>query len=180
MKLVCAWCGNPIDRAGYSQTLDPDTSHGMCPTCSEALASQERGVSLERHIDSIPVPILLVDSNNVVVAMNATATASLGGKPDSTAKQLFGQVFDCVHSHSPEGCGRAIHCSGCLIRRSVAATFNTGEPQVLIPATLSIENLDQLSEVVLTVTTVKRDGVVILRIEPGEAYGLNAGMKAAS
>ena len=164
MNFVCAWCGNTIDRAGYSQTLDPNTSHGMCPTCSEALASQERGISLERHIDNIPIPILLVDRNNVVLTMNAKADETLGGKL-ATAKQLLGQVFDCVHSRRAEGCGRSIHCSGCAIRRSVAATFDTGEPQILIPATLTTESPDQLSEAVLTITTVKSDGVVLLRIE---------------
>lgn len=166
MKLICAWCGNTIDRAGYWQTLDPDTSHGMCPTCSEAIASQEHGVSLQRHIDGIPVPILLIDRNNVVVTMNVKAGEMLGGKL-ATAKQLLGQVFDCVHWRRPQGCGRAVHCSGCAIRRSVAATFDTGEPQIRIPATLTTESPDRLSEAVLIITTVKSDGVVLLRVEQG-------------
>jgi hypothetical protein len=164
MKLICAWCGNTIDRAGYGHALDPETSHGMCPTCSETLASQERGVSLERHIHSIPIPILLVDRNNVVVTMNTKAGEMLGGKL-STAKQLLGQVFDCAHYRRPEGCGRAIHCSGCAIRTSVAATFDTGKPQIQIPATLTTESPDKLSEAVLTITTVMSDGVVLLRVE---------------
>ena len=155
MKLVCAWCGVAIDRPGYSQTLDRNTSHGMCPACSEALFSQERGVSLQRHIDSIPVPILLIDSHDAVVMMNAKASDSLGKRLDSNATELFGQVFDCVYSRGPEGCGRTIHCSGCAIRKSVAATSNTGEPQFLVPATLSIEKADRLSEATLAITTVK-------------------------
>ena len=165
MNLICAWCGRTIDRGGYSQVLDPNTSHGMCLACQDALVSQELGISLDRHIDSIPVPILLVDGSNTVVTMNATAREMLGEEPDATAKLLFGQVFDCVHSRLPEGCGRTVHCLGCAIRRSVAATFETGEPQILIPATLSIESSDQLSAAVVTITTVKRDGVVLLRIE---------------
>ncbi len=165
MKLICAWCGDTIDRAGYRQVLDPNTSHGLCPVCQEALVSQEWGVPLDRHIDSIPVPILLVDGSNTVVTMNATAREMLGEKSDAAAKRLFGQVFDCVHSRLLEGCGRTIHCLGCAIRRSVATTFETGEPQILIPATLSIESSDQLSDAVVTITTVKRDGVVLLRIE---------------
>jgi nitrogen-specific signal transduction histidine kinase len=171
MKLVCAWCGVTIERPGYSQTLDPGASHGMCPACYEALVAQESGVSLQRHIDSIPIPILLVDSNDAVVAMNAKAGSVLGKKLDATAKQPFGQVFDCIHSRLPEGCGRTIHCSGCQIRRSVAMTFETGEPQVLVPATLSLESPDQLSDAVLTITTVKRDELVLLRIEKAKDAG---------
>jgi hypothetical protein len=52
-----------------------------------------------------------------------------------------------------------------VIRKSVAATFDTGEPQVLVPATLSIDHPDQLSNARLTITTVRKDGVVLLRIE---------------
>lgn len=47
----------------------------------------------------------------------------------------------------------------------VAATFSTGEPEIQIPATLTTESPDQLSEAVLTITTVKSDGVVLLRVE---------------
>jgi hypothetical protein len=145
----------------------------MCPACYDALVSQEGGVSLQRHIDSIPIPILLVDSNDAVVAGNAKACSVLGKKLDATARPLFGEVFDCVHSHLPEGCGRTIHCSGCVIRRTVATTFDTGEPQVLVPATLSLESPDQLSDAVLTITTVKREreGVVLLRIEKAKGAG---------
>jgi len=165
MKLICAWCGNTIDRSDYSQMLDPNTSHGMCAACSEALALQEQGVSFERHIDSIPIPILLLNSDNTVVMMNTTASEMLGQKLDGSAEPFLGRVFDCVYSHLPEGCGRTIHCSGCAMRRSIAATFKTGQAQVLVPATLSIESPDQVSAATLTITTVKRDGVVLLRIE---------------
>ncbi len=165
MKVVCAWCGSAIERSGYERMPDSSVSHGLCPTCSQVLDSQECGVPLPRHIDGIPIPILLVDANNTTLAMNAKACEILGRAPESSTGAHFGLVFDCVHYSLPEGCGRTVHCSGCVIRKSVAATFDTGEPQVLVPATLSINNADQLSNAVLTITTVKKDGVVLLRIE---------------
>ena len=165
MKLVCAWCGSAIERSGYERMPDSRISHGMCPTCAQVLDSQERGVPLQHHIDCIPIPILLVDANNTTLAMNAKACEILGRTPESSTGTQFGLVFDCVHYRLPEGCGRTVHCSGCVIRRSVAATFDTGEPQVLVPATLSIDNPDQLSNADLTITTVKRAGVVLLCIE---------------
>jgi len=44
-------------------------------------------------------------------------------------------------------------------------TFNTGESQVLVPATLSLANLDQISEAVTAITTVKIGGLVLLHME---------------
>ena len=165
MRLVCAWCGTNMERAGYSQTLERETSHGMCRACSEALGSQERGAALQQHLDTIPIPVLLIDDSNTVVSMNAKACDALGKKWDEAESQLFGKVLDCVHSRSPEGCGRAIHCSGCAIRRSVTDTFNTGQPLVSVPATLSTRSMDQPSDAILAITTVKIGGLVLLRID---------------
>ena len=164
MKLVCAWCGSAIERSGYD-TPGPDTSHGMCPACSQALAFQEQGVPLQRHIDSVPIPILPVDTNNITLAMNAKASEMLGGNSGATTGSQFGLVFDCVHSRQSEGCGRSIHCSGCVIRRSVADTFTKGKPQIAVPATLNVDSFDRPSNVVLTITTVKNDKFVLMRID---------------
>ena len=165
MKLICAWCGVPIDRPEYRRDLEPATSHGMCSSCSKALSVQEHGASLQQHLDTIPVPVLLIDDHSSVVTMNVRASDILGKKSNEEATQLFGRVFDCIHSRTLEGCGRNIHCAGCTIRRSVRKTFDTGEPQVAIPATLSVTNPDDISEAVLAVTTVKIGELVVLRID---------------
>lgn len=165
MNLVCAWCGAGIERRGYSQELDNATSHGMCPNCLHALICQNEGVSLQSHINSIPIPIVLVDRDNRIIGTNAKAVEMLGRKPEAAVGLPFGTVFECIYSRLPEGCGRTIHCSGCVIRKCVTATFNTGTPHVSVPATLNVESPDQLSEAVLTVTTVKGDRVVVMRIE---------------
>lgn len=164
MKLVCAWCGAEIERSGYDHTSDK-TSHGMCPACRQALSSQDQGVVLQRHIDDIPIPILLVDEKHKTLGMNAKASEILGESTEPLTGSQFGMVFDCVHSQLPEGCGRTIHCSGCVIRRTVATTFNTGEPQIGVPATLTVDSLEQASEIALTITTVKSGGVVAMRID---------------
>jgi len=164
MQLVCAWCGAGIDRSGYDQTPDGTTSHGLCRECSLALAWQDEGTTLQRHIDSIPTPILLIDSENKILAANARASEILGRRSDS-ADLTFGPVFDCVYSGYPEGCGRTIHCVGCVIRKSVAATFNTGQPQVSVPATLSVNSPDKPSAVTFTITTIRTGEFVTLRID---------------
>ena len=165
MKLICAWCGSEIERSGYEQTLDRCVSHVMCPACSQNWLSQEHGVSLQHHIDSISVPILLVDSNNTTLAMNAKASEILGVSGEAIEGSQFGSVFDCVHSNLAEGCGRSIHCSGCVIRRSVADTYHTGQPQISVPATLSVARSESPADVVFTITTVRNDKVVLMRID---------------
>ena len=165
MRLVCAWCGVEIDCSGYNEMIDPNTSHGMCPACSASLACQERGAPLEEYLDTIPIPVLLVDDNNHLVTMNTQARATLKKESDETRTRLSEKVFDCVFSRSSEGCGRRIHCSGCVIRRSVTATFKTGEAWVSVPAALCATSPDQPAETVLNVTTSKIAGVVLLRLE---------------
>lgn len=165
MKLVCAWCGAEMERSGYGHTSDNNTSHGMCPACRQALSSQDQGVALQRHIDGIPIPILLVDEKHKTLGMNAKASEILGKPTEPPTGSQFGLVFDCVHSQLPEGCGRTIHCSGCVIRRTVASTFDTGQPQIAVPATLTVDSLEHASEIALTITTVKNGGVVFMRID---------------
>ena len=165
MKLVCAWCRETIDRPSYAHALESTTSHGMCAACSEALISQDRGRFLQEHLNTIPVPVVVVDSSSSFVTMNTKACEMLGQDLDAPEECLLGKVFDCVHSRSPEGCGRTVHCVGCVIRRSVVTTFKTGEPQVSVPATRSISSADDISEAVLDITTVRMGGMVLLRIE---------------
>jgi len=165
MRLVCAWCGVAIARAGYEEKADTEASHGMCPACSASLLFQERGASLPDYLDTIPIPVLLLDDKNVAVTMNIEACASLGRQSADTRIPLFGKVFDCIFSRSSEGCGRTVHCSGCVIRRSVTETFNSGKSQVLIPAALRATSPDKLSAAVLAVTTVKIAGLVLLRLD---------------
>lgn len=165
MKVVCAWCGAQIEGPGDGVSSEVGTSHGMCSSCSAALASQERGTTLQQHLDAIPIPIVLLDSNNSIVTMNATAYDALGQRPETSDVPLLGKVFDCVHSRSRTGCGRMIHSVACAIRRNVTTTFKTGNPQVSVPATGTVMSSDDISDVVLHVTTVKMGGVVLLRLE---------------
>ena len=165
MKLVCAWCGTGMERSGYDQTSDGNTSHGLCPECSMALEWQDEGTTLQQHLDSILTPILLVDDQNKVLAANTKAGEMLGKQPDVAGGPRLGPVFDCVYSRYPEGCGREIHCVGCVIRNSISATLRTGQPKVSIPATVSVNSPDQAGAVTFTITTFKTGEFVTLRID---------------
>jgi PAS domain-containing protein len=132
-------------------------------TCAEDIVSNT-AVPLQRYLDKLPEPVLAVDSDGVVSFLNRKAQDLVGKTQEQAAQRRGGDVFECIHAAMPEGCGRTIHCSGCVVRNSVATTYRTGEPQLLVPATLKKGDPDDPTAVVLTITTVKSGDLVLLRI----------------
>jgi hypothetical protein len=164
MKRVCAWCTKEMGTVESSNRPDSEISHGICANCVDNFKSQQ-GVPFQRYLDSIPVPVLAVDRHVVVKAVNRKACDVLGKDPREIVQHLGGNVFECAHARLPEGCGGTIHCSGCVIRRSVTRTFETGEPQISVRATLRQGDPDHPSGVVLFITTVRSGDVVMLRVD---------------
>lgn len=142
-------------------------SHGICEACADEFLSNS-AVPLQRYLDKLPEPVLAVDSDVLVSFLNRKAQELVGKSLEQSVQRRGGEVFECIHAASPEGCGRTIHCSGCVIRNSVATTYRTGEPQVLIPATLKKGDPDDPTAIALTITTVKRGDLVLLRVDKVE------------
>ena len=143
---------------------DDVLSHGICERCVDNLTFQ-LGAPLQDYLDSIPVPVLVVDEHVIVKAVNAKGCEVLGKERREIVQHLSGNVFECAHARLPEGCGRTIHCSGCAIRRSVSRTFETGEPLSQVPATLSRSGRNDPPAAELSITTVKAGGLVVLRVD---------------
>ena len=161
MRHVCAWCLKDIGFVKESIHPDTEISHGICSSCRDNIVFQE-GVQLQRYIESFAIPILVVDSNVKVTAVNSRACEILGKEPKTIVQHLGGNVFECEYARLPEGCGRTIHCSGCTIRKAVTKCFATGKPQSMVPAYI---NPDSPSSRTLSITTVKVDNLVMLRID---------------
>jgi PAS domain-containing protein len=159
MKTLCAWCLRDMTKGETRRQSEP-VSHGICPDCRNTFDFQE-GVSLQQYIESIPYPILVVNEDMRVSFGNAKAYKILGKAPESATGHLHGEVFECAHSRLPEGCGGTVCCSGCAIRHTVNRTFQTGEGQRQIPATLKRNE----SDVSLQITTVNVGDIVLLRID---------------
>lgn len=167
MIQVCAWCEEKIREVEDSQ---PGVSHGICANCTDNFRFQE-GVALSEYIDSLPEPVYVVDDNLVVQGVNRIGCTVLDKHSHDIIKELGGDVFECAYARLPERCGRTIHCSGCTIRKAVKETFQTGEPRIKVPAILNQDDEDEPSVAYLTITTVKSDEVVFLRIDkmsPGD------------
>lgn len=149
---------------GALQTDGESVSHGICPRCADNIAFQQ-GVKLSVYIESLDVPVLVVNGDGEVQAANSQAHATFpAARALSSERMLTGDVFECQYARLPEGCGRTIHCSGCAIRRAIRKTLESGEPRC-IPATLSRKDPDHPKSVALTVTTVKQGDAVLLKLE---------------
>jgi nitrogen-specific signal transduction histidine kinase len=161
LKRVCAWCGD-----GISEDLDGDglISHGICLPCADKLFF-DQAVSLQTIIDKLPIPVLVMESDVTVSMLNRKAREILAVAPEQAAHRSRGDLFDCVYSNLPGGCGRTLHCAGCALRRAITATYETGEPQVLVPASMKKTDPDDPSAVTLTITTIKRDNLVIVKLD---------------
>jgi hypothetical protein len=147
---------------------DTETTHGICRGCADNFEFQQ-GVPFQRYIDSLPLPVLVVDRHVVVKAVNRSACEALGKEPLEIVQHLGGNVFECEYARLPEGCGRTVHCSGCAIRRSVTRTYETGEPLTGVPAVLHRGGKDRPRDIAFTITTVRSGSWVLLRVDAGEA-----------
>ncbi|MFH1123775.1 MAG: hypothetical protein V1758_08980 [Pseudomonadota bacterium] len=164
MKKMCAWCRKNLGTIDSDPGTEDQISHGICKDCQDNLFFQ-LGVDLQVFLDSLKVPVLVVDSNKTVVTgnnqaqvlFNKTLLAIQGYKP--------GEVFECPYARLPEGCGNTVHCSGCAIRRAVMETYSTGKSLLRIPATLNQCSSEKPEKIKLLISTERLADVVLLRID---------------
>lgn len=162
MPKTCAWCGTALESPDRIHPSCDLSSNRICSQCND-FVSRQVGVPLQDYIDSLPLPVLVLDSDVRVKAVNTTACETLGKKPAEVVEQMGGRVFECAYSLLPGGCGRTVHCSGCAIRRTVTDTWKTGEAQASVPATLTSSNRPDV--VSMRLTTVKAGDMVMLRLD---------------
>ena len=173
MKRVCAWCNQEMGVVEHAASSDARVSHGICRSCLDNMTFQE-GVTIQAYIDSLAVPVMVVAVQRgraVVNAVNKRASIALNKHPRDMVRHLAGNVFECAYARQPEGCGGTIHCSACTIRRSVLRTFETGEPQSRVPALLKHEQSGKPPSIAMHITTVKAEGMVMLRIDDMDSAG---------
>ncbi len=135
MKTVCAWCASVISLGDDSNNLL--TSHGICAPCRAILVTDEaQGQSLQAFIDTIPVPIVVLDGSLSPVCTNKSGRETFHLLDEELTHFTLGEVVECDNARLPEGCGRTVHCSGCVLRKTVTDTYATGHQVSMVPATL--------------------------------------------
>lgn len=164
MQTICAYCG-VIIRPG-SAPGEP-VSHGICNDCRDNFLAI-LGIDIGKYLDMLDAPVVLVDNDATVLALNRLALQFVDKPGIRSGEQPFGNVFECANARRPEGCGHTIHCSGCVIRNTVAETARTGNPVTRRPAVLSQESPEGVRPVPLFISSKKDGDVVLLKIEPGD------------
>lgn len=168
MRVVCSYCRKELGRKPPLE--DGGVTHAMCPDCGAYFAAQWRGMSFDEYLARFDFPVVLVEGEGRVVAMNERAGAFLGRAPREVVGLLGGEAMECAHARLPGGCGKTVHCAACAIRNSLTLTHRTGRPLRRIPATL--RRRDAALE--LLVSTTLEGQVVRVVIEPAEPADLKA------
>ena len=168
MKTVCAWCGAVIKPETPESDHQGVVSHGLCKSCSFHLFA-ERGMPLRQYLDGLGSPIVVVDRDVRVAMANRQACDLL--KKDLSQIEGFrpGNVFECAYAYLPEGCGRAVHCGGCTIRRAVTETMQSGEGVTRKPAFIQGRAAGGGQQIEMLISTELIAGVVLLRIDEVQA-----------
>lgn len=163
MLVVCAWCKRDVGTTGDPN--DARTTHGICDVCASHLEASTSGVPLERFLDSLGVPVTLVDGAVHVVYANAAAQSLLKKPQVAADRRPVGRVFECEDSYQPGGCGRAKNCSSCVLWNAVTRCSESGQPEDGLVATLKQRTDSGSADLVMRISTRRVDSQVLLRID---------------
>jgi len=165
---VCAWCGKEMGRKPGPEN---EITHGACPECVKYFLLSDPAPSLPDFLQSLGMPVLLVDGDVRVRAGNPLAASLVGKDLDALEGTYGGQVVECARARLPGGCGKTVHCRACAIRNTVTDTFRTGRSHSRVPALADQLTADGERVVRFHVSTEKVGAAVLLRIDdvaPGE------------
>ena len=161
MIRICAWCKANLDPAQKGQ--DGPITHGICDDCLKLML--DGSSSMDEFLDSLPQPILVVDSDARVLASNQAACDFLGKDREALGGTLGGEAMECIHSRAPGGCGGTVHCKSCTIRNSVTRTYATGRACWQVLAHMDLIDSNSKAEVRFLISTEKLGDTVLLQID---------------
>ncbi len=147
------------------RTLDEDVpvTHGICSDCADNMEFQ-LGVSIRKFLNSFSVPVVLVDGERRTISANSRALQLVAKELSSINHEQLGTVFECAYSRLPGGCGKSVHCSGCVIRNAITTTYATGEPVFELPASIETDRSAAEKTLSFLISTEKVLNYVLLRI----------------
>jgi PAS domain-containing protein len=75
-------------------------------------------------LDTLPVPVFIVDNDVRIHDLNIAASELFGVRKREIYKMRGGDALHCLNSlTASEGCGRSPVCEDCIIRNSVASSL---------------------------------------------------------
>ncbi|MFC1889223.1 PAS domain-containing protein [Thermodesulfobacteriota bacterium] len=165
MRRVCCRCGKEMGQISSDVHDEDIISHGFCEPCAEQFMYEELGKPLHEFLDTLGVPVLVIEPGPRVRTANSQACSLLGKSLSEIQGYKGGEVIECVHARTPDGCGQDIHCKSCTIRNTVLETFETGKSFERILAYPDIHVDEEVKNACLELSTEKVGGMVLLRID---------------
>lgn len=159
MELYCSYCARHLgQKEPYD---DARKTHGICHECRDYFLWQEQGLSFDEYLGAFAVPVLIVDGNGRIAAINGSAAAMLGRAGDRVRGLLGGEAMECAYARLPQGCGNTVHCLTCTIRKAVEATAALRHPGRKSRVTLNRDGV--LTE--MLIETSWHEGMVRIVVE---------------
>ena len=155
---------HPCSRCGSQGALAEAAplTGGFCGLCARSIMG--RRVELNGLLERLEQPVLVANSQGVIIAGNGSALALLGKAFSEVEGQLGGKVLESAYARLPGGCGKTVHCDGCGIRRAVMNTLKSGRPVVSVRARSYRERGDELLMQDWELTTERLGDLVLLQL----------------
>jgi len=118
-------------------------------------------------IDTLPLAIVVINSNSEVVLANKSSYLFTNKEEVQLIGQIGGEAFGCINKDDvPEGCGFGPECLKCRLRASVQATMGHKKPQHMVETVMVFKNHGERHLRISTLPMVlDGDDVVLLSIE---------------
>ncbi len=166
---MMALCTYWLDKCSASEVIDVVHNHqfallkkrGGWEIIESAIykqtreALQESEGELSTIISSVPILMLVVDSDRRVLQANAAAAKFAGRRAEEMVELRGGEALRCLHSlDDPRGCGFGPSCQICKTRLTVLDTFEKGDSHHQVEWHLPFSHRGKQEEVTFLLSTV--------------------------
>lgn len=121
--------------------------------------------SLREYLDTLDVPVVVVDDDVRVITANEQAQLLFGKKLPVIEGSYGGEMAECAYARLPGGCGKTVHCRSCAIRNTVTDTYRTSKNHVRVPAYEDRPAGETQKKIRFLISTEKVGEFVLLKID---------------
>lgn len=164
IRYICFECQTELRPPDQLENPEELISHGLCRKCLE-ISMSRFGRSLTNYLQSFSEPVLVVDQDGRIITVNDSGQEVLSKNITKIEGYLGGQVFGCLHSREPGGCGETLHCLSCVVRNTVEETYKTGIAHHRIPACQDLDTVSGPRTTRFIISTEKIEKAVLLILE---------------
>lgn len=86
----------------------------------------KKNIDLELIFNSIPLAMVVVDSNKIIKETNKSFTDKLSIMNEIAIKKRLGDVIGCINSFNNNGCGKGSECKNCLFTEPITSVLDSG------------------------------------------------------